>query len=68
MTKSQKQYQAAIKARNAALENLRRLTVARIGGAPDVSFDDVGHAACESMLTELEMQEARDALFGTLDA
>lgn len=68
MTKSQKQYQAAIKARDEALNKFRRLTVARISAAPDVSYELVGRAACDAMLTELEMQEARDALFGNLNA
>jgi hypothetical protein len=68
MTKLQKQYQAAVKARDEALHRFRQLTVSRIGGAPEVSFDDVGRAACEAMLTEIEMQAARDELFGNPSA
>lgn len=53
----------AVKAYDDAKAKFNRLTLARTASGPGVTFEDVGRAACEMLLCETEMNDARKDLF-----
>ena len=48
----------AVKAYDDAKAKFKRLTLARTASGPGVTFEDVGHAACEMFLCEIEKDAA----------
>lgn len=65
MTHHAATFQAAVKAYDEAKAKFNRLTLARTAAAPGVTFEEVGRAACEMMLCETEMNDARDDLLAS---
>jgi hypothetical protein len=48
----------AVKAYDEAKAKFKQLTLARIASGGEVTFEDVGHAACEMFLCEIEKDAA----------
>jgi hypothetical protein len=55
----------AVKAYDDAKAKFNRLTLARTASGPGVTFEDVGRAACEMLLCETEMNDAREDLLAS---
>lgn len=62
ISKLQAEFKKAITAHDEAKAKFNRLALAKSAGAPEVTFEEVGRAACESLLTETEMKEAQKDL------